>query len=82
MSTANYALKVVTPDGDGSWALADTVGFDVGVVRGYALCGDPLGDGFFYDPQIVAVQAAQATTPLVPQPTGAEPIRANASYAG
>ena len=82
LAVDGYLDEVVTPDASGAWALADTVGFDVGVVYGYALCGDPLGDGWFYDPQIVAVQSAQEPAPLEPQPTGAVPIRADPAYTG
>lgn len=63
----------VTPDADGTWTIDDSVSFDHGLVEAAAVCGDPLGDGFVYDPQLVevraAVEAPTTTTPITPTPT-------------
>ena len=74
---------------DGSWAVGDTVGFDQGLAAGLAYCGDPLGDGYFYDPQGVEVDvvADTTTTPVTVPPTTPPAPPANAvagtpTYAG
>lgn len=75
---------------DGSWAVTDEVTMDRAIVDGQAACGDPLADGFLYDPQIVEVEAAVApptTTTTTTAPPPAAPAPANAvpgrpSYAG
>lgn len=89
----DLSFRDVTPDADGVWTTDDAVSFDHGLVYGFAMCGDALGDGFVYDPQIVEVQAAieppatttttvttTTTLPVTPPPAIAVPGIPN--YAG
>jgi hypothetical protein len=83
-----YLEAIVTPGADGSWAASDTVAFDNGFVEGYSWCGDPLGDGFLYDPQgaIVDVTPQETTTTTTtttaPAPSPAPAIKGTPTYAG
>lgn len=84
-----YLETTVTPVA-GAWTTSDDVAHDRGLVSGYATCGDPLADGFLYDPQVakVAIQAPAPTTPpTVPTPAAPAPAPARAitgrpTYAG
>jgi hypothetical protein len=72
---------------DGSWSTSDSVGFDEGVVAGIAICGDPLGDGYFYDPQGVGIEVIEVpptvptTVPVAPAPP-ANAVAGTPDYAG
>ncbi len=85
-----YVEAVVTPGGDGAWSFTDTAGFDQGVVFGYAVCGDPLADGFLYDVQAADVDVAAAvpptttpgTTPVAPVASPATAVRGTPTYTG
>ncbi|WP_426573351.1 hypothetical protein [Aquihabitans sp. McL0605] len=79
----------VTPDADGAWSTGRPVGFDHGIVWGFATCGDPLADGFFYDPQIVTidvpeppVETTTTTTTTAPPPAPANAVPGTPTYAG
>ena len=92
----SFSLQDVTPDSDGFWAIDDAVSFDHGIVDGFATCGDPLADGFVYDPQIVEIEVAvepppttttttttttpPSTPPVAPPPAVA--VAAVPTYAG
>lgn len=79
-----------TPDADGAWSIPDTAPFDKGIVWGYGACGDPLADGYYYDPQIAQVDVAppvtttttSTTTTTAPPSGAATPIPGTPSYAG
>ncbi len=83
-----YVEATATPSDDGAWTFSDDVGFDNGVVEGYAWCGDPLAEGFLYDPQAAAVSVTEVvpTVPaLVPPTVPAPPANAvpgTPTYAG
>ncbi|MEO6988171.1 MAG: hypothetical protein ABI239_05925 [Aquihabitans sp.] len=90
-----FTFLDATPDADGFWATDDSISFDHGVVYGFATCGDPLADGFVYDPQLVEVKAAiepppttttTTTTPNTPTSPVAPPpavaVAAVPKYAG
>lgn len=72
---------------DGSWSTSDSVGFDEGIVAGIAICGDPLADGFFYDPQGVGIEVVEVpptvppTVPVTPAPP-ANAVTGTPDYAG
>lgn len=73
---------------DGSWQASDTVGFDEGIVIAQSLCGDPLGDGYAYDPQGIETSAPappttvpQLVPPTVPAPP-ANAVPGTPTYAG
>ena len=82
-----------TPDADGNWSTTWNTGIEKsGFVIASAICGDPLGDGFFYDtvgrnftvtpPPTTTAPAttAPATAPAAPTPAVAVAGRPN--YAG
>lgn len=76
----------VAPAADGTWSFADEVTFDVGVVEGYASCGDPFADGFVYDPQVAPIsvtaqETTTTTTSTVPSPP-ATAVPGTPTYAG
>jgi hypothetical protein len=83
-----YLEATVVPDGSGAWSISEDTGFDEGAVLAYAECGDPLGAGWLYDPQGVAVLAEAVTPPpppaAPPAPPGAAPtaVPASPTYAG
>jgi hypothetical protein len=86
-----FAEGQVTPDGTGAWSVSDQAGFDQGYVEGYSWCGDPLADGFLYDPQaaIVAVDPVTPTVPPTvpvttppPAPAPANAVPGSPTYAG
>lgn len=84
----DYVDFNATIDGNGAWQATDTAGFDTGIVIAMAISGDPLADGFLYDPQGVDIAVVEPTTtvPFVPVPAPA-PLPANAvpgtpTYAG
>jgi hypothetical protein len=78
------------PDPSGQWSIEESPEFDAGYVMGWATCGDPLGDGFYYDGQGVDFDLADDPTTTVPPtvpPTVPAPVPANAvsgtpTYAG
>jgi hypothetical protein len=79
----------VTPDGSGAWSFSDTAEFDTGFVFGFATCGDPLEDGYIYDPQAVDVDVPPAppvvssTVPAtVPKASPANAVKGTPTYAG
>lgn len=79
----------VTPDGAGAWSLADSAEFDEGFVLGFARCGDPLGDGYYYDPQAVDIDVVPeppvvpSTVPAtVPPAAPANAVKGTPTYAG
>lgn len=88
LSDDEYLEAVVTPDVDGAWGISDDVAFDSGIVESYSWCGDPLGDGFLYDPQgaVVDVSApvttTTTTTTTAPAPTPANAVQGTPTYAG
>lgn len=71
----------IDPDAEGAWSLRDTVGFEHGFAVGYAVCGDPFGDGWFYDPQAVVIDNPAPPAPPPPVPPAA-PAAQNPTYAG
>lgn len=78
---------VSTPAADGSWSTTATAPFDDGVSHGYAECGDALGEGFVYDPQVALVRVDAQETTTSTTTTTTPPVPANAvpgapSYAG
>jgi hypothetical protein len=83
-----YLEATVDPDESGVWSISDDTGFEQGAVLGYALCGDPLAAGWYYDPQGVGVQAEVVTPPPPPPPPPAAPpaapeaVPASPHYAG
>lgn len=78
----------VTPDETGAWSVEDAPDFDDGFVMGFADCGDTLGDGYFYDGQVIDFLAPPVipTVPdVVPTTVPAPPATAVAgtpTYAG
>jgi hypothetical protein len=83
-----YLETDVTPV-DGNWTVSDSVAFDQGFVEGYAVCGDPLADGFIYDPQVAAVSVTEApptstttTTTTAPASKPATAVAGTPKYAG
>jgi hypothetical protein len=78
-----------TPGADGSWQVTENAGFDEGIVIGIAFCGDPMADGYFYDPQGVEVAVVEAppttsttTTTTAPKATPANAVAGTPDYAG
>jgi hypothetical protein len=61
----------VEPDESGAWSVSDDTGFEQGAVFAYATCGDPFEEGWFYDPQGVAVMGdpTEPPPPTPPPPT-------------
>lgn len=89
LADEDYLSAVVTPEADGAWSVSDDVSFDNGVVEGYAWCGDPLADGFIYDPRadVVSVTEVPPTVPTtvpttVPAPVPADAVSGTPTYAG
>ncbi|MGN6693277.1 MAG: hypothetical protein ACTHN0_03795 [Aquihabitans sp.] len=88
LSDEGVAEFTTSPAADGSWQVTDSVGFDGGVVLAQAVCGDPLGDGYVYDPRGIETTppAPPATVPTtVPVTVPAPPANAVAgtpTYAG
>ena len=76
-----YVEGQTTPNASGDWSTSDSVGFDQGYVEGYSWCGDPLGDGFLYDPQAAIVDVDDTTTTVPPTtpPTTTVPVPAPAT---
>lgn len=77
----------LTPDAAGDWSRSEDVDFDDGIVEGYAWCGDPLADGFLYDPQVAGVDAAvetttTTTTTTTPPSPPANAVPGDANFAG
>lgn len=82
-----FSEFAATPGADGSWQATDTVGFDEGIVIALAVCGDPLADGYAYDPQGVETTAPVApptvpTTVPTPAPAPANAVSGTPTYAG
>jgi hypothetical protein len=86
-----FAEGQVTPDGAGAWSASDEAGFDQGYVEGYSWCGDPLADGFLYDPQAAIVSVdpvvptVPPTVPVTTTPPAAAPadaVSGTPTYAG
>ncbi len=83
-----YSEFATQPGADGAWSAGDTVGFDQGLAVGIAYCGDPLGDGYFYDPQGVEVDVEDTTTttvtvpPTTPPAPPANAVAGRPTYAG
>lgn len=77
-----YLDATVTPEG-GAWEVADGIAFDLGIVLGFARCGDPFADGFEYDPQAAVVDLGPVPEPRPPAtvPVPATPIAAPAPAA-
>lgn len=78
---------LATPAADGSWSLTDQVAYDRALIGAYAACGDPLGDGFIYDPQAAVLALAEVVPPTPTVPPTPAPVPANAvsgtpTYAG
>lgn len=88
LADEGFLATTVTPDGSGAWALSDDAGFPIGVVEGYAFCGDPLEEGFLYDPQVAAVQVTPpaptttTTTTTTPPSPPANAVSGTPTYAG
>lgn len=91
LADEEYVEGEVTPNASGQWSVSDEVGFDQGYVEGYAWCGDPLADGFIYDPQaaIVDVDPTSTTVPSTvpvttppPAPVPADAVPGTPTYAG
>lgn len=89
LSDEDFVEGTTAPDAEGEWSVSDDVGFDNGLVEGYAWCGDPLTDGFIYDSQgaVVAVEAVPETVPstvptTVPAPQPANAVSGTPTYAG
>ena len=88
LADEGFSEFAADPGTDGNWAAGDTVGFDDGVAIGIAYCGDPLADGYFYDPQgvVVAVEAPPVTVPTVPTTVAPAPpanaVPGTPTYAG
>jgi len=75
------------PAADGTWQVGDDAGFREGVVIATALCGDPMADGFIYDPQGVTIEVVEPTTTVpvtvpVTVPAPANAIPGTPTYAG
>lgn len=82
-------LEAETTPVDGNWSVAADVAFDRGFVEGYAICGDPLADGFLYDPRAAAVSVtapptttSTTTSTTAPAPAPAPAIAGTPTYAG
>jgi hypothetical protein len=82
-------LEAETTPVDGNWSVAADVAFNRGFVEGYAVCGDPLADGFIYDPQAAEVSATETTSTTssttsttAPTPAPAPAIAGTPTYAG
>ncbi|MCU1369933.1 MAG: hypothetical protein JWO77_1127 [Ilumatobacteraceae bacterium] len=84
---------IVTPAADGSWSSSHDAGFDHGLVGSYAMCGDPLADGFLYDDQAADVSVTEVpptvpptapptVPPTVPTPAPANAVAGSPTYAG
>ena len=78
-----------TPDVDGTWSASETAGFEIGVLAGEATCGDPLGEGFFYDVRLGVVEVSDTTdtttttsTVPSPAPAPATAVPGRPTYAG
>jgi hypothetical protein len=76
-----FVELTIDPDPEGAWSVSDAVGFEHGFVIGYAMCGDPFGDGWFYDPQAVVIDNPAPPSPPLPVPP-ATPAAQNPTYAG
>lgn len=70
------------PAADGTWQARDEVGFDEGLAVGVAYCGDPLADGYFYDPQGTEVLVEEGPTTVVTVPTTVAPAPPANAVAG
>ena len=80
---------VITPKADGSWSSTDDTAYDHALVGGFAVCGDPLADGFIYDDQAVEVQVepvdtttSTAVPTTAPAPAPANAVAGTPTYAG
>ncbi|WP_421118230.1 hypothetical protein ACE2AJ_12510 [Aquihabitans daechungensis] len=80
-----------TPDPDsGQWYTEETPTFDTGFVMGFATCGDTLGDGYYYDGQVVDFETEDDVEPTVPPtvpttvptPPPADAVSGTPTYAG
>lgn len=81
---------VLTPAADGSWSASEDAGFDHGLVGAFAMCGDPLEDGFLYDDRAAEVSVTEvapttsttSTTTTTTPPKPASAVAGTPTYAG
>jgi hypothetical protein len=75
----------------GQWYIEDAADFDAGFIMGWARCGDPLGDGYYYDGQARTFEpfaddptttVPQLVPPTVPAPAPADAVPGTPTYAG